>query len=67
MQAKLLRARMVLMEMSQSELAKRCGITENTLTNKLQGRTEFKADEIIKICEALNIKDAETRNDLFLT
>lgn len=67
MQANKLRARMVLAEMSQAELAKICGVTENTLSNKLQGRTEFKADEIVKICEALDIQDAETRNDIFLT
>lgn len=67
MQANKLRARMALVEMSQAELAKICGITENTLSNKLQGRTEFKADEIVKICEALDIQDADTRNDIFLT
>lgn len=67
MQANKLRARMVLAGMSQAELAKICGVTENTLSNKLQGRTEFKADEIVKICEALGIQDAETRNDIFLT
>ena len=67
MQANKLRARMALVGMSQAELAKICGITENTLSNKLQGRTEFKADEIVKICEALDIQDADTRNDIFLT
>jgi transcriptional regulator with XRE-family HTH domain len=52
---------------TQAELARICGVTENTLCNKMQGRTEFKTDEIMKICEALDIQDAATRGEIFLT
>lgn len=67
MQVNKLRAQMALVGMTQADLARICGFTENTLSNKLSGRTEFKADEIIKICEALSIKDAALKSDIFLT
>ena len=67
MQANKLRAQMALAGVTQAELARICGVTENTLCNKMQGRTEFKTDEIMKICEALDIRDAATRGEIFLT
>ena len=67
MQVNKLRAQMALVGMTQAELARVCGFTENTLSNKLSGKTEFKADEIIKICEALSIKDATMKSEIFLT
>ena len=66
MQANKLRAQLVLAGVTQAELAKACGITENTLCNKLSGRTEFKADEIKKICEVLSIRDAVLTSEIFL-
>ena len=67
MQVNLLRSYMALAGITQSELAKILGITENTLCNKISGRTEFKADEIITICDVLSITDAHTKSDIFLT
>ena len=67
MQVNKLRAQMALAGVNQSDLARACGITENTLSNKISGKTEFKADEIIKICEILAITDADTKSDIFLT
>ena len=67
MQANTLRAQIALAGVTQAGLARLCGGTENTLCNKMQGRTEFKTDEIMKICEALDIQDAATRGEIFLT
>lgn len=66
MQANKLRAQMALTGISQSELAKACNITENTLSNKISGKTEFKADEIIRICKVLAIESAELKDEIFL-
>ena len=66
MQANKLRAQMALKGITQKELANNCGMTENTLTNKMQGRTEFQADEIIRICELLEIDDPVVKADIFL-
>ena len=67
MQIQKLRAQMALANITQSDLAKACGISENTLTNKVSGRTEFKVSEIIKICEVLKIHDAALKDDIFLS
>ena len=67
MQVNKLRAYMAMAGVTQADLAKACGITENTMSNKISGRTEFKADEIIKICEVLAIHDAALKSDIFLT
>lgn len=66
MQANKLRAAMALARINQSDLAEKLGITENTLCNKLLGRSDFKVSEAIKICEVLNINDAAARNEIFL-
>lgn len=67
MQANLLRAQMARVGITQAEVAKACGITENTLSNKLSGKTEFKADEIVAICDILQIENPALKNDIFLT
>lgn len=41
--------------LTQRELAEKIGITEQTLISKLNGKSYFRADEVIAICEALEI------------
>lgn len=40
---------------TQAELAKKIGMAESTLNLKLSGKSFFKADEILKIAEILDI------------
>lgn len=67
MQVNKLRARMALVGINQADLANQCGFTENTLCNKIAGKTEFKANEIVRICEVLGIDDPTEQADIFLT
>lgn len=45
------------------DLSDYLGITRETLTNKLHGRTQFKLSELNKICFLLNIE----LNEIFLS
>lgn len=47
-------------------LAAKCGITRESLYNKLEGKSEFKASEIHAITCALNLKKSE-RDKIFFT
>lgn len=47
-------------------IAEQLGISINGITNKLNGRSEFKAGEVAKICEVLSINDPQDKIDIFL-
>lgn len=49
---------------SKKDLAKRLGISEMSLFNKIRNETEFKASEIVALTEALNLTQ-EQRNIIF--
>lgn len=51
---------------SQKELAKMIGISENNLSLKVNGKTRLFTDEVIKMCEILGIEDDEERSKIFL-
>lgn len=51
---------------SQRSLAKELNMSENTLGSKVNGKLEFTAGEIIRLCEKINISDAQTKVDIFL-
>ena len=40
---------------TQKKLCEVIGISENSFTNKLKGRSNFASDEIVKICNVLDI------------
>lgn len=40
---------------TQKKLCEVIGISENSFTNKLKGRSNFASDEIVKICNTLGI------------
>lgn len=51
---------------SKKDLAKRLGISEMSLFNKIRNETEFKASEIVALTEALNLTQ-EQRNNIFFS
>lgn len=63
----LLRAAMVARGYTQEELAKKIGISANTLSSRLLGASSFNVDEIDKICEVLGITSNEQKVDIFLS
>lgn len=62
----LLRAAIVAEGYTQEELAKKIGISPNTLSSRLLGASSFNVDEIDKICEVLNITSNDQKVDIFL-
>ena len=54
-----LRGRIIQKYASQSSFAVHLGTTEQTVTAKLNGRTQFSQDDIVKWCNALDIKAEE--------
>ena len=52
---KRLRYRMLDFEMTQAELARATGISEATLTSRMQGRHPFTLWEVAAICKVLDI------------
>lgn len=50
--------------MKKTYIAKEMGITNQSLHNKLSNRREFKASEIIKLCDLLSISNEE-RDHIF--
>ncbi|MCR4889334.1 MAG: helix-turn-helix domain-containing protein [Ruminococcus sp.] len=65
--ANLLRGAIARAGMNQYEFAAKLGITPNTLTTKLMGRTSFTLDEVDKTCEILAITDNSEKCDIFLS
>lgn len=55
MNTNLLRGKIVENGMTQAELAKLIGMSENSLSRKLLGKREFRLSEAIDICNVLKI------------
>lgn len=53
--------------MTQNQLAKELGWSKNTMSNKVNGHTNLNVRDVLKICEALNIKDNIEKAIIFLT
>lgn len=66
MNASLLRGEIAANSLTASQLAKRIGISRNTLSAKMQGKRSFTLDEVYKICDVLNISNAKRINEIFL-
>ena len=60
-------AKMVEHGYNQKKLAKELGVSENTLSDKLNGKRFFDTCAIDKICEILNIVDDAEKVNIFLT
>lgn len=52
--------------LSKKHIASKLGISRESLHNKVSGQNEFKASEIIKMTELLNLTGFD-RDDIFLT
>lgn len=63
MKFKKLRAKMVEREMTQEKLADVLGISVQTLNSKINGRTQFTLEEVIKMTDILEIQNP---TDIFL-
>lgn len=63
MNAKLLRVALAKKEMTQGQLAKNIGISQNSMSRKIRGKREFTISEADKICTVLEIDDP---NEIFL-
>lgn len=61
-----LRGKIVEAGYTQRSLAKAMGIAENTLSNKINGKTSFDAQEITKICKLLGNMTCSERVHIFL-
>jgi len=51
---------------SQRELARRLGISKNTINSKINGKVHFDTEEASKICDILEIKDPQKKSEIFL-
>ena len=60
------RAAMAENGLNQKELAKRIGISENSLCSKINGKSRLYADEILSICDVLHINEAAKKAEIFL-
>ena len=65
--ANLLKGAIARAGMNLYEFAVKLGISPNTLTSKLMGRTSFTIDEVDKTCEILAITDNSEKCDIFLS
>lgn len=51
---------------TQREIAKRIGISKNTLCNKINGKSNFNTEEATEICSILKIENNEEKALIFL-
>lgn len=54
-----LRVRFAELDLSQNEAARKAGISPGTMTNRMTGRQDFRAGEIIALAKVLNIPPEE--------
>lgn len=62
---KKLRARMIEKYGSQTEFAKAYGVSENTMSRKMQNKVPFSSDDVIKISEMLGISKDDVGSYFF--
>lgn len=67
MQVNILRAKMVEAGYTQRSLAEKLNISENTLSNKLKGRSAFDVNEVRDICAVLGIENDKEKAYIFLS
>ncbi|MBR3960845.1 MAG: helix-turn-helix transcriptional regulator [Clostridia bacterium] len=51
---------------TQKELAKKLGISKNTVNSKINGKGHFDTEQAIKICEILGVDEPERKVEIFL-
>lgn len=65
MNIKLLRAKMVMAGDNQNRLREALGLSGNTMSSKMNGKAQFKAEEIAKIVWRYNLTPQETHDIFF--
>ncbi len=50
---------------TQNTLAKRIGVSKNTMSSKINGKSEFTIDNIERICKTLNISSKDELIKIF--
>lgn len=65
-QTNLLKAKIVVSGIGRKQLAKLVHMSESTLSAKINGKRPFDADEIVWLCDALGIHDANEIALIFL-
>ena len=58
------KARMVMLGLTQPDVAKEMGINVATFNAKLNGTRRIYVDEYLKLCEILQLNTTEERNEL---
>ena len=67
MESNILKAKIVERGYTQGEVAKKLGISPNTLTTRMNGTKCFNTDEVSKLCEILEIRDDSEKCRIFLS
>lgn len=67
MNANLLKGKIVAAGLTQYELADKLGISHNTMSSRMSGRSSFTLEEVQRICELLPITDNSEKVDIFLS
>lgn len=62
----LLKSKIVAKGMCQRSVAKEIGMSENSFSAKIQGRSSFTVDEAIRICDLLDITEPGEKCNIFL-
>lgn len=63
----LLKGKIVARGMRQTDVAEAIGISENTLSAKIQGKSSFTLDQVEKLCSILKINDVKEKCEIFLS
>ncbi len=62
----MIRSRMALLGMNQKTLARRLGVSLNTLSSRMTGKSYFTLEEIERLCDVLEIRDPSEIMRIFL-
>ena len=67
MKVNLIRSRLALRNMTQKDLARQIGISRNTMSSRMTGKSSFTLEEVDRICEILGIRDKAEAKEIFLS
>lgn len=66
MNQRALKSKMVYYGLTQRDVANKLGVSIQTVNDRVNGRTDFDAGEIVKMCELLHIDSPDEICDIFL-
>lgn len=66
MRRNLLKAKIVENGLTMEELADKISVSRTTLFYKMTGKTQFTLEEVVKMCDVLNINTPEEKTNIFL-